>query len=423
MAYQKVTTTSYGQRVKKGISGVGTGFVMFIAATILLFWNEGRTAKTASMLKRAEKACVELGDVNQVNPDMNGQLIHATGETATDDILTDDVFGISINAIRLTRSVEYYQWTERTETETRDKIGGGQETTTTYYYEKKWVSSPVNSNNFEYSTSESGEPMNNFTLFSFEGESKLAQNVSFGAYTLPEGLISQIGGSQTLKPELSDQVVAALENQARSVKKGGRDVSYVHVNNSTVYLGESENAPQVGDMKVTFSYILPHTVSILAKVNGSTFEKHTDAKNGKTLLTLSDGTISMEEMFATEKANNKALAWLLRVLGIILLYLGLKGIFDIVTTLLKVLPFLSNIASLGTGLVAGVLALVWGFLIIAIAWLWYRPVVGIIMLILAGALIWFLGKKSKEKAAAKAAEAAAAPAPAPAPAAPEKPAE
>ena len=412
MAYQKVTTTSYGQRVKKSAGGVGTGFLLFIAATILLFWNEGRTAKTASMLKRAEKACVELGDVNKVNSDLNGQLVHATGPTATDDILTDEVFGISLNAIRLSRDVEYYQWTERTETETKDKIGGGQETTTTYYYEKKWVSSPVNSSSFEYSVSESGEPMNNSTLFDFDDDYYLAENVSFGAYTLPSGLISQMGGSQSLKPELDPQVVANLNAQARKSRNGAKDAEYVQVNGSQIYLGANPGSPEIGDMKVTFSYILPHEVSILAKVNGSTFEKHTDAKNGKTLLTLSDGAVSMEEMFATEKANNKMLAWILRILGLILLYVGLKGIFDIVTTLLKVLPFLANIASLGTGLVAGVLALVWGFLIIAIAWLWYRPLIGIIMLALAVALIVFLAKKSKEKAAQKAAEA---PAPAPAP--------
>ena len=409
MAYQKVTTTSYGQRVKKGFGGVGTGFLLFIAATILLFWNEGRTAKTASMLKRAEKQCVELGDVNKINSELNGQLIHATGPTATDDILTDDIFGISINAIRLSRDVEYYQWTERTETETRDKIGGGQETTTTYYYEKKWVSSPVNSGNFEYSTSESGEPMNNTTLFDFDDDSKVAENVTFGAYTLPEGLIRQIGGAKSLAPELDPSVVANLNAQARKTRKGAADANYVQISGNTLYLGANPNAPEIGDMRVTFDYIIPHEVSILAKLNGSTFEKHTDAKNGKTLLTLTDGTVSMEEMFATEKANNKALAWILRILGFFLLFIGFKNIFDIVTTLLKVLPFLANVASLGTGLVAGVLAFAWGFLIIAIAWLWYRPLIGIVMLALVVALIWFLGKKSKEKAAAKAAEAPAAP--------------
>ena len=73
-------------------------------------------------------------------------------------------------------------------------------------------------------------------------------------------------------------------------------------------------------------------------------------------------------------------------------------------TLLKVLPFLSNIANMGVNLVCGVLAFVIGLVVIAIAWIVYRPVLGIILLAAAGALIFFLAKKNKEKAAAVPAE-------------------
>ena len=54
MAYQKVTTTSYGSRLKNSLGGVGLGFVMIIAGIALLFWNEGRTVKTTRMLKEAQ---------------------------------------------------------------------------------------------------------------------------------------------------------------------------------------------------------------------------------------------------------------------------------------------------------------------------------------------------------------------------------
>lgn len=420
MALQKVTRTSYGQRMKKSASNVGTGFILVIAATILLFWNEGRTAKTASMLKRAQKECVELNDINTVNSDFDGKLVHASGATATSDILTDEFFKIQLNAIRLSRKVEYYQWVEHSKTETKDNVGGSQTEVTTYWYEKEWCYSPVNSSNFEYSRDEAGNDLTNSVLVpNLEDDYQLAENVSFGAYSLPSSLISQMGESKNLNLEehpINPAILNSLDTRIRAIRKGGSSVKYTHVSGNLVYLGADSADPQIGDMKVTFTFIVPHDVSILAKVNGNTFEQHTDAKNGKTLLTLTDGTVSMEEMFATEKANNKALAWILRILGIIMLYIGFKNIFDFITNLLKVLPFLANIASLGTGLVAGALALVWGFVIIALAWLWYRPLLGILMLALAGVLIWFLGKRSKEKAAA-------APAPAAAPAAPAEPTE
>ena len=125
-------------------------------------------------------------------------------------------------------------------------------------------------------------------------------------------------------------------------------------------------------------------------------------------------------MIATAKSQNKMLAWALRILGILLLYMGFKSIFGILDTLAKVLPFLSSIVSLGTGLVAGILALALGLIIIAIAWIWYRPLLGILLLAAVVAMIWFFTKKGKEKKAQKAAEEAAAAAAAPAP---EQPAE
>ncbi|MBQ4201354.1 MAG: TMEM43 family protein [Bacteroidales bacterium] len=419
MAYQTITRTSYGQRLKKSGSNVGTGFLLVIAATILLFWNEDRTVKTTKMLKQAQKECVELGDISQVNGEMNGKMIHASGTAKTEDILTDGVFGLSQNAIKFRREVEYYQWTERTETETHDKVGGGEETITTYYYEKKWVSSPVNSANFE---DPEYRNIDNTVVANIEDEYKSASNVSFGAYTLPDGLISQMSSWKDLPVELNPTVTATLNNQVFSVRKVNNADGFVHVSGNDIYLGANSAVPEVGDVRISFEYVPAEgEVSILAKVNGNTFEQFT-AKNGKTLLTLTDGTVSMEEMFATERANNKMIAWLLRALGLLLLFIGFKNIFDILVKLLKVLPFLADIASLGTGLVAGALALAWGLVVIAIAWLFYRPLLGILLLAIVGGLIWFLGKKSKEKKAAAAA-AAPAPAPAPAPAAPAAPAE
>ena len=55
------------------------------------------------------------------------------------------------------------------------------------------------------------------------------------------------------------------------------------------------------------------------------------------------------------------------------------------------------------------IAFVIGLVVIAIAWIVYRPVLGIILLVVAGALIFFLAKKNKEKAAEVKAAAADAP--------------
>ena len=149
MAYQETTRTSYGSKVKNSFQGILGGIILIIAGTILLWWNEGRAVKSANALKDFQKNYVEMSDINSIDPEFEGKAIHATGVATTDEILRDAAFGIAVNAFHLTRDVEYYQWTQQSSSESKDKLGGSTETTTTYTYEPEWSSSPVNSDEFK----------------------------------------------------------------------------------------------------------------------------------------------------------------------------------------------------------------------------------------------------------------------------------
>jgi hypothetical protein len=92
--------------------------------------------------------------------------------------------------------------------------------------------------------------------------------------------------------------------------------------------------------------------------------------------------------------------WALRLVGLLLIISGLKGIFGILVTILKVVPFLSSILSFGINIICSVVGFVWALLVAAIAWIFYRPVIGIALLAIAGAVIFFFWKKGKDKNAA-----------------------
>jgi len=97
--------------------------------------------------------------------------------------------------------------------------------------------------------------------------------------------------------------------------------------------------------------------------------------------------------------------------GTLLVVIGLALVFSIITALLKVLPFLANIVGAGIGLVCVLFGVAWSLLVISVSWLFYRPLIGVPMVIAAVALIWLLKKKAAaKKAAAPAQEAAATPA-------------
>ena len=410
MAYQETKTTGYGTRLSNSVKGIGTGFLLLLAGTVLLWWNEGRAVKTAEMLEEAQGVTVHVEDVSQPDPSLDGKLIHATAFTQTADSLCDVTFGIGAVAVRLERTVQYYQWVEDAKTETRDKIGGGQEEVTTYTYSREWVGSPVNSQEFK----DADYRQKNFVVMNLEDECYLAENVTFGAYRLPENLISSISGTVPMELDFSKgqlkqwdrDVRMCFESKAKAepdstavpdnVPDDTADAGYVHVNGNVLYFGKNPNEPQIGDMSITFTKVLPGEATVIAQVNGDRLQSYV-AENGKTFSALISGAAGLEEMYKSEHRSNKFLTWLLRLAGLLLVTGGLKGIFGILTTLLKVLPLLSDIVGLGVGLVCNVLGLVWSLLIVALSWLFYRPVIAAVLLAAIIVLIVFLVKKGKDK--------------------------
>ncbi|MBQ4367655.1 MAG: TMEM43 family protein, partial [Muribaculaceae bacterium] len=418
MAYQTVTTRSYGQRVGDSFKGIGAGFLMFIAGTVLLWWNEGRTVKTDDMLNEAQANTEIVESVAKINPDLEGKLIHATAKAETTDSISDPEYPVGGVAINIRRTVEYYQWVEHEKTEKRDKLGGGEETIHTYTYEKKWVSSPVNSSTF----ADPAYQGRNTVRKEVEDNVVYNENVTFGAYKLPQFFVSSISGSKPAMLQVpgntnvshdaldaaadsasADQAADQAEDaadgrvlaQTETPVTGSVQYKDYVVNGNMVYYGDP-TATQIGDVRITFTRVDPAVVSILGRVQGETFSEYV-AKNGKKFSRLEMGTKSSDEMYQSAHDENDMIKWALRILGILLVVGGLKGIFGILTTLLKVVPFLASIMNFGVGLICWVLGLTWSFIVIGVAWLFYRPVAGIIMLALAGALVAWLVIRGKNK--------------------------
>ncbi|MEF2807339.1 MAG: hypothetical protein U0N16_02830, partial [Desulfovibrio sp.] len=133
-SFTETTSTSWGSRLGSSFGGIGMGIVLFIAATALLYWNEGRAVRTGDAIAEAQLATVPLPSISKVDPAFDGKTVYATGRAVTKDVLTDPDFGVKVNAIGLNRKAEFYQWTQQSKSETKKKLGGGEETVTTYTY-------------------------------------------------------------------------------------------------------------------------------------------------------------------------------------------------------------------------------------------------------------------------------------------------
>ncbi len=161
-------------------------------------------------------------------------------------------------------------------------------------------------------------------------------------------------------------------------------------------------------MKISFKKVDPSAeVSLIAQVTGNTFKKYTHAKNGYTFSAFNMGKVDKEAMFQQAEEANTMMCWILRVLSLILIIAGISTVLKPLSVLASVVPILGKIVGVGTGLIAKVIGAAWWLLIVALAWLFYRPLIAIPLLIAFGAAVGFAVKKLM---AAKAPAAPAAPA-------------
>ncbi|MBQ2630037.1 MAG: primosome assembly protein PriA, partial [Kiritimatiellae bacterium] len=149
MAVTETTKVGWGSRLGTSIKGVLFGLILFVIGFPVLFTNEGNYVKMAKALDEGEGACIAVESPDEIDPEMNGKLVHMTGRANTKDVLSDDAFGVSATAIRLSRKVEMYQWREHRKTEEKKKLGGSVEKTTTYTYDKDWSEEVISSSDFK----------------------------------------------------------------------------------------------------------------------------------------------------------------------------------------------------------------------------------------------------------------------------------
>ena len=409
MAFTETRTTGYGSRLGNSCMAIPMGIILFLVATALLWWNEGRAVHRAQDIKQVAKTAQSIGDISNANTSLDGQLIHTTGTASTEDILSDDLFGIKTNALAIVRSAEYYQWKENEKHETKDKLGGKQEEIITYTYERDWTADPINSSRFK---DPDYQGVNN-VIWEIEDMRVIASNVSFGTYTLPELFISDIVSKQSdnVSPlmisadnpalkQLNENVMKALGDNVRPEAAQVKDsLAYVHVFGNQVYIGFNPSKPSIGDIRLTFEQLAPScNISLIAVPTNGTFTTF-QAKHDANEYELRVGTWTLDQMIKQANDENATLTWILRILGVIVVIAALKMIFGILVTILKLVPFLASIMNLGVSLVCGVLGFVWSLIVIAIAWIFYRPLLGIALLVIAAGLVYWLVIKGKKQQA------------------------
>lgn len=389
MAYTEVSHESWFGRIGSSIKGVLVGGLFIVVAIVALFWNEGRAVRQARTLAEGRGAVIAI-DSAKLDPANEGKLVHLTGETVVSGTLADPEFGIEQPAIKLQRTAEMYQWREEKETKREKKLGGGTERRTTYEYKKVWREGLIDSSEFK----QAGEHRNP-TQMPVSSRQVTATDVTLGAFLLPNVIIDDIDNETPLPVEPSDlqRVDPKWREKLKPYAGGyylGADPAHADPAN-----------PQIGDVRVKFSVVEPGPLSVIAQQTGGTLRRYQTRNDALHLVAV--GNVSADQMFADAEHANTVLTWLVRGGGFLAMTIGLAVMLNPLKVLADVVPLLGSIAGTGIFLVSAVVSGVISLLVIATAWLFYRPLLAVTLIALAAGLVWWLrGRRGRTPAPAAA---------------------
>lgn len=377
------TSQSWFGRIIGGVQGVVFGLVLVLASGVLMFWNEGRSAKTAAALAEGA-SIVQSISADSVNGALEGKLIHIAGGTSADKPAVDSDFGLNAQGLKLDRKVEMFQWKEESHSETQKKLGGGEETITRYTYTKDWSDQGVESQKFHDGSTHRNPPMPQVKSRVF-----FAQDAKIGAFGLGRDVLDLLDASEPASAP--DEVLG----RARSLL-GARAM----VAQGGVFAGANPDSPAVGDIRVTWKAVPLTDVSVIGRQTQSKITPYV-ARNGNELLLAEIGTIDAKLMFKHGAEENSFLTWVLRLVGFVMMFIGFSAMLSLFGVLADVIPFLGNLVGAGTSLLALLFTLVLAPVIMAIAWIVYRPLVGIAILVVGGAIAYGLHVLARSRAAAR----------------------
>ena len=373
--FTSTTRTGFFSRMKNAVVGTLMGIVMVPASIGLLSWNEYRTIHRTHGLNEGAELVQSVENPGYAPPELTGKLIHLNDKADTKEILRDEEFGVEETAIRLSKSVEMFQWVER-----KKRKKKGNRKTTTYKYKLEWESGRQDHSSFHEPNGHEN-PAAKFHYASYE-----AKLVNLGVYRLNDSLKGSINSRDHV--EWSEEILASLPAEIRERSTVEGHYLYWSKNGNP-----STSNPQLGDQRIAFNVVRPTRVSLVAGVaegNAVRLEPF-KTSNGEELQKLYVGDFSAAEVFEKMQGENSMWAWILRGGGFLVSFVGFTMIFGVLSAFTESIPLVGSMTRGIIGFVAFLMAVVLTTLTIAFAWVAVRPLIAIPLIVVgvgAAVMAW-----------------------------------
>jgi len=443
---KKTTNQSWFEKMGGAVASLVGGIVLVFFSIPVMWLNERQAARQESLIKVGRSECSEIGADN-VGTETRGTLVHVSGADAKGMTSMEDphfqAFRFEDSCLRMRSVVEAYQWVEEEHTtEKKDNVGGGTTKETSYTYTRRWSQSLVSSTQFKDGSHRNNLALPGFSLGTHESTCSL---VHYGkAFVLPAELVSQIASFQDARAVVGDSVACGGHGSfARSgdyyyypVAKGGGEpevgdlrarLEYVPDGPATILALQSESADGQRDTFLPYRSISrglwgidveekKSRLLMEGKKSAEQLSKDDECSCGPLdavfccclfiwnsvsycfsgiatpeVYHLFCGEVSVNSCWDKIAASANMQKWCLRAVGWAMLLGGTMCIFQPLFTFFDIVPFLgphlSNFLWVAVFIVAFIVTLATASLVISMAYLVYRPLIGVLYLLLTLAIV------------------------------------
>ena len=370
--FTETTTESWSGRILGSFWGAIAGLIMFVGSFFVLYMNEGRVDKS-----KIAKTAIEISSTTKAPATADGKLISATGIFKSDEKL-GDTFLKQGDYIAIRRYVEMYAWSEKKSSKSKKNFGGSETTESTYTYTKKWTWLPANSSMFKKSKEHENPQM------TLSNNVKRVKSAKLGIYDVDMHNVKLPFCGQGIQLDKGNVVLSDGVKLA---------------NSKYLFKGKGAlDSPEIGDLRISYFAINDplYPATIFGKLDSSSeMISLFYTKNDRKIYRVFEGT--RDSAIALMHEEYKLFLWLFRLIGFLMMWIGLVFLLRPLSVFLDVVPFLGSLGMFGIFLSTLLVSLVASITTIVVSIIAHSLIALIVvMLALLGGVIWYLrGNKRK----------------------------
>lgn len=343
-SYQFNQFNQFGQfgRVRNYLLTLLLGIIIFLAAFPVLIINEKIYKDKLELVRHGKDAIVEIQS-NEINGENDNKPVHFIGDSSMTSVLEDELFGISSKTLALRRVVDVY---------TRGENG-----------ELNWQHTQKTDESFAET------PIETKTIYS--------PDIKVGDFYLSTSLKESMETFGPLVPDTEDLP----------------DEVYYH--DTYVYLTDPNDLVE-GDIRIYFQELGPQKMTIVGEQKGDVIYPY-KRSDGTDIAIARTGLYNVDELLPSPNYRSQWTIWSIRLLGILMFFASVNLVLLPLRKIAPLFPAIGTLVRFGITFFSTFLAMGLSLIVIGFSWVFFKPSLGILLLVFGFLLLPKGIKKVKYK--------------------------